>query len=84
MATETQNLSDEQKDDKAAAKDDGAEGGCADSMAEHFARGGGMKAMAACCSRFAGPGSQSPAGTEADEARAEPEASSSCTKEASR
>ena len=83
MATETQNLSDEQKEDKAAANAAiGAEGGCAESMAEHFARAGGMKAMAECCSRFAGRGSQSPAGTEADEAQAETEASNSCTKEA--
>ena len=87
MATETQNLSDEQKEDKAAANAAiGAEGGCAESMAEHFAKAGGMSAMAdamaKCCSAFAGKDPQSPAGTETDEAPAETKAATSCTKEA--
>jgi hypothetical protein len=89
MATDTQKPSDEQQDETTAAGTaNGPEGGCAKSMAEHLARAGGMKAMAdavaKCCGGFAGPGSQSPAGTEADEAQADTEASSSCTKEASR
>lgn len=87
MATDTHKLSDETKDDETAAKAaTGPEGSCAESMAEHFAKAGGMSAMAdamaKCCSAFAGKDPQSPAGTETDEAPAETKAATSCTKEA--
>lgn len=86
MATDTHKLRDEKKDDEAAAKGaTGPEGTCAESMAEHFAKAGGMStmadAMAKCCRAFAAKDPQSPAGTETDEAPAGTKPATSSTKE---